>query len=274
MHCFSLTTAAARCENPLHPRGRKGAAPNPYTVSHEEVSAMATATATRPRTVKPPRVKDQPLFIGGKWQDSVSGKTFPTINPATGETICQVAEGDKADIDLAVKAARKAFEEGPWPKMNASERGRLLHKLADLIESNKEELAALESLDNGKPLRDSLNADLPLTIKCYRYYAGWADKVHGKTIPVEGPYFCYTRHEPLGVVGQIIPWNFPLLMQAWKWGPALATGCTVVLKPAEQTPLTALRVAALAEEAGFPDGVLNVVPGYGHTAGAAITAHR
>jgi aldehyde dehydrogenase (NAD+) len=234
---------------------------------------MATATAPKARSLKPPKVKDQPLLIGGKWVDSVSGKTFPTMNPATGEVICQVAEGDKADIDLAVKTARKAFEEGPWPKMAASERGRLLHKLADLIEKNIEELAALESLDNGKPYRDSLSADLPLTIKCYRYYAGWADKIHGKTIPVEGNFFCYTRHEPLGVVGQIIPWNFPLLMQAWKWGPALATGCTVVLKPAEQTPLTALRVAALAQEAGIPDGVLNVVPGYGPTAGAALSGH-
>jgi aldehyde dehydrogenase (NAD+) len=235
---------------------------------------VATATATKtPRPVKAPQVKDQPLFIGGKWQDSVSGKTFATVNPATGEAICQVAEGDKADIDLAVKAARKAFQEGPWPKMSASERGRLLGKLADLIEQNKEELAALESLDNGKPLRDALAADLPLTIKCYRYYAGWADKIHGKTIPVEGPYFCYTKHEPVGVVGQIIPWNFPLLMQAWKWGPALAMGCTMVLKPAEQTPLTALRVAQLAQDAGFPDGVINVVPGFGPTAGAALSGH-
>src|SRR5579872_1805460 len=235
---------------------------------------MATATATKaPRATKRPQVKDQPLLIGGKWTDSVSGKTFETVNPATGEVICQVAEGDKADIDLAVKAARKAFEEGPWPKMNASERGRLLNKLADLVEKNREELAGLESLDNGKPYRDALAADLPLTIKCYRYYAGWADKNHGKTIPVEGNYFCYTRHEPVGVVGQIIPWNFPLLMQAWKWGPALATGNTVVLKPAEQTPLTALRVAALAQEAGIPDGVLNVVPGYGPTAGAALSGH-
>jgi aldehyde dehydrogenase (NAD+) len=235
---------------------------------------MSTATAVKARTVKPPQVKQQqPLFIGGRWLDSASGKTFPTVNPATGETICQVAEGDKADIDLAVKAARKAFEEGPWPSTSASERGRLLNRLADLIEKNKEELAALESLDNGKPYRDAMAADLPLTIKCYRYYAGWADKIHGKTIPVDGPYFCYTKHEPVGVVGQIIPWNFPLLMQAWKWGPALATGCTVVLKPAEQTPLTALRVAALAQEAGIPDGVLNVVPGYGPTAGAALSGH-
>ncbi len=236
---------------------------------------MTTATAGKAsRTVKPPKVKpQQPLFINGRWQDSVSGKTFQTFNPATGEPICQVAEGDKADIDLAVTAARKAFEDGPWPRMSASERGRLLHKLADLIEQNREDLAALETLDNGKPLRDSLNADLPLTVKCYRYYAGWADKIQGKTIPVEGPFFCYTRHEPVGVVGQIIPWNFPLLMQAWKWGPALAAGCTVVLKPAEQTPLTALRVAELAQEAGFPDGVINVVPGFGPTAGAALSSH-
>jgi aldehyde dehydrogenase (NAD+) len=243
------------------------------TSPHKDAD-MATATAEKKRTtVKKPQVKDQPLFIGGKWLDSVSGKTFPTVDPATGETICQVAEGDKADIDLAVKAARKAFEDGPWPKLSAAERGRLLHKLADLIEENKHELAALEALDNGKPLTDALGADLPLTIKCYRYYAGWTDKIHGKTIPIEGPYFCYTKHEPIGVVGQIIPWNFPLLMQAWKWGPALATGCTVVLKPAEQTPLTALRVAALAQEAGIPDGVLNVVPGYGPTAGAALSGH-
>jgi aldehyde dehydrogenase (NAD+) len=239
-----------------------------------EDTSMATATVEKKgRTAKPPKVKDQPFFIGGKWLDSVSGKTFPTLNPATGETICQVAEGDKADVDLAVKAARKAFEDGPWPKMNASERGRLLNKLADLLEKNQGELAVLESLDNGKPYRDSFAIDLPMTIKCYRYYAGWADKIHGKTIPVEGNYFCYTRHEPVGVVGQIIPWNFPLLMQAWKWGPALAAGCTIVLKPAEQTPLTALRVAALAQEAGFPAGVVNVVPGYGPTAGAAVSSH-
>ena len=157
--------------------------------------------------------------------------------------------------------------------MSASERGRLIYKLADLIESHQEELAALESLDNGKPYRDSMAADLPLTIKCYRYYAGWADKIVGKTIPVDGDFTCFTRHEPVGVVGQISPWNFPLLMQAWKWGPALASGCTLVLKPAEQTPLTALRVAQLAQEAGFPNGVINVVPGFGPTAGAALTRH-
>jgi aldehyde dehydrogenase (NAD+) len=234
---------------------------------------MATVTARKRSAPKLPKVKERKLFIDGKWRESVSGKTFPTINPATGETICQVAEGDKADVDRAVKAARRAFEEGPWPRMNASERGRLLNKLADLLEQHQEELAAVETLDNGKPYQDSFNVDLPLTIKCYRYYAGWADKNHGKTIPVDGNYFCYTRHEPVGVVGQIIPWNFPLLMQAWKWGPALATGCTIVLKPAEQTPLSALRVTELAQEAGFPDGVINVIPGYGPTAGAAISGH-
>jgi aldehyde dehydrogenase (NAD+) len=234
---------------------------------------MATATQEKTRTIKPPKVKDQPLLINGRWQDSVSGKTFETLNPTTGDVICNVAEGDKADVNLAVAAARKAFESGPWPKMSGAERGRLLNKLADLIEQNKEELAQLESLDNGKPYAVALAADLPLTIKCYRYYAGWADKNHGQTIPVEGNFFCYTRHEPVGVVGQIIPWNFPLLMQAWKWGPALAMGCTMVLKPAEQTPLTALRVAMLAQEAGFPDGVINVIPGFGPTAGAALSGH-
>lgn len=220
----------------------------------------------------PPKVANQKLFINGKWVDAVSGRTFPTLNPATGQVICHVAEADKADVDLAVKAARKALE-GPWGKMNASDRARLIHKLADAIESKTEELAALETLDNGKPIADSLAADLPLTIKCYRYYAGWADKITGKTIPIDGNYFCYTRHEPIGVVGQIIPWNFPLLMQAWKWGPALACGNTIVLKPAEQTPLTALRIAQIAQEVGFPDGVVNVVPGYGPTAGAAVSGH-
>ena len=222
---------------------------------------------------RPAKVADQLLLIDGKWRPSVSGKTFETVDPATNQVICRVAEGDAADIDLAVAAARRAFDSGPWSRMSGSERGRLIYKLADLVEKHQEELAALESLDNGKPYRDSIAADLPLTIKCYRYYAGWADKMVGKTIPVDGPYSCFTRHEPVGVVGQIIPWNFPLLMQAWKWGPALASGCTVVLKPAEQTPLSAARVAQLALEAGFPDGVINVVPGFGPTAGAALTRH-
>src|SRR5271154_5118829 len=213
------------------------------------------------------------LLINNRWVPSESGKTFATINPSTGEEICQVAEADAADVNKAVKAARAAFEHGPWRKMAASERGRLLNRLADLIEKHADELARLESWDNGKPFTIAKAVDVAASAGCYRYFAGWADKIHGKTIPIDGPYFCYTRHEPVGVVGQIIPWNFPLLMQAWKWGPALATGCTVVLKPAEQTPLTALRVAALAQEAGIPDGVLNVVPGFGPTAGAALSGH-
>ncbi len=228
---------------------------------------------TTAKTITPPKVTDKKMLIGGKWVDSVSGKTFETINPATGDTICRVAEGDRADMDLAVEAARRALESKPWATMSAAERGRVLYKLADLIEANLDELAALETLDNGKTISDSISLDLPGTVAVYRYYAGWADKIHGKTIPVNGPFTAHTRHEPVGVVGQIIPWNFPLEMQAWKWAPALACGCTVILKPAEQTPLTALRVAELAMEAGFPDGVVNVIPGYGPTAGAAIASH-
>ncbi len=213
------------------------------------------------------------LLINNKWTNSKSGKTFPTFNPATGEEICQVAEADAADVDEAVKAARHAFEKGPWRKMSGAQRGLLMNRLADLIEKHADELARLESLDNGKPYSVAKAADVPLTIACYRYYAGWADKIQGKTIPVGGNYFTYTRHEPVGVVGQIIPWNFPLLMQAWKLGPALATGNTILLKPAEQTPLTALRVGELILEAGFPEGVVNMLPGYGPTAGAAISHH-
>jgi len=233
---------------------------------------MAAAAPVKSK-IAPPAVSMQKMLINGEWVDSASGKTFDTINPATGDVICKVAEGDKADVDQAVKAARRAFESGPWPRMTASERGRLINKLADAMEKNLGELAALESLDNGKPIGDATAADLPLAIACFRYYAGWADKIYGQTIPFSPDFFCYTRHEPVGVVGQIIPWNFPLLMQAWKWGPALACGNTVVLKPAEQTPLTALRVAQLAQEVGFPKGVINVVPGFGPTAGAALSGH-
>lgn len=234
---------------------------------------MTMTIATARAAIRPANLSNQQMLIDGRWVSSTSGKTFETTDPSTGKVICHIAEGDKPDIDLAVAAARRAFDSGPWRRMSASERGRIMYKLADLIESHKEELAALESLDNGKPYLDALNADLPLTIKAFRYYAGWADKIQGKTIPIDGDYFCYTRHEPVGVVGQIIPWNFPLLMLAWKWGPALATGCTMVLKPAEQTPLSALRVAQLALEAGIPNGVINVVPGFGPTAGAALTSH-
>src|SRR5580658_5829952 len=231
------------------------------------------ATATKTRRNKAATSHQTKMLIDGKWRDSKSGKTFETINPATEEVITEVAEGDAADIDLAVKAARKAFDSGPWRKMDARDRGRLMYKLADLIESHIDELAELETLDNGKPIGESRNADLPLVIDCLRYYAGWADKIHGMTIPIRGHYHCYTKREPVGVVGQIIPWNFPMLMVAWKWGPALAAGCTVVMKPAEQTPLSCLRMGELALEAGYPEGVINIVPGYGETAGAALVAH-
>jgi aldehyde dehydrogenase (NAD+) len=224
----------------------------------------------------PPEVHITPsvtkLLINNRWVPSESGKTFATINPSTGEEICQVAEGDAADVDKAVKAARAAFE-GPWRKLRASERGRLLYRLADLIEANADELARLETLDNGKPLSIAKAVDVAKTVACYRYFAGWADKVQGKTIPIDGDFFCYTRHEPIGVVGQIIPWNYPMLMQSWKLAPALATGNTVVMKPAEQTPLSALRIGELLLEAGYPEGVVNILPGFGPTAGAAIASH-
>ncbi len=213
------------------------------------------------------------LYINGEWVESASGKTFETVNPATGEKLADVAEANAEDIDRAVLAAREAFDKGPWTKMSAAERSRLIYKLADLMEEHKLELAQLETLDNGKPIRETSNADIPLAIEHFRYYAGWTTKIVGQTIPVQGAYFNYTRHEPLGVVGQIIPWNFPLLMAAWKLGAALASGCTIVLKPAEQTPLSALYLAGLAEEAGFPKGVLNVVPGFGKTAGEPLVNH-
>ncbi|HKS68586.1 MAG TPA: aldehyde dehydrogenase family protein [Candidatus Acidoferrales bacterium] len=219
------------------------------------------------------------ILINGKWQESASGKTFPTFNPATGEVLSQVAEGDREDIDRAVKAARAAFETGPWSKMTPSERGRAIWRLADLLEKHLEEFAQIESLDNGKPLKVARAADVPLAVDLFRYMAGWATKIEGNTIPLSVPYtpgtkyLAYTVREPIGVVGQIIPWNFPLLMAAWKLGPALACGCTAVLKPAEQTPLSALRLGELFQEAGIPDGVVNIVAGYGETAGAALAAH-
>jgi aldehyde dehydrogenase (NAD+) len=234
--------------------------------------ATATATADKNRIVKPPVVKDQPLFIGGKFVDSVSGKTFAAINPATGATLCQVAYANQADVDLAVKAARKALESGPWSKMPAADRGRLMYKLADLVEQNASDLAALESLNSGKTINDA-RSDMQGVVNTLRYYAGWADKIEGRTVPVRGNFLSYTLRQPVGVIGQIIPWNFPLLMLAWKWGPALACGNTIVMKLAEQTPITGMRVAELALEAGFPDGVVNVLNGMGETTGAAIVAH-
>ena len=220
------------------------------------------------------------LFINGQWCDAASGRTFETPNPATGETLARIAEGGAEDIDRAVRAARKAFEEGPWSRMTPSERGRIIWRIGDLILQHVDELAELESLDNGKPFAVAQAADVPLAADLFHYMAGWATKIEGNTINISVPYMpganfhSYTLREPVGVVGQIIPWNFPLLMAAWKLGPALAAGNCVVLKPAEQTPLTALRLAELIAEAGMPDGVVNVVPGFGETAGAALSAHN
>ncbi len=219
------------------------------------------------------------LFIDGQWTEAASGRTFETPNPATGETLANVAEGDAEDINRAVRAARRAFDSGPWGRMTPSERGRLIWRIGDLILEHAEELAQLESLDNGKPVGVALAADVPLAADLFHYMAGWATKIEGNTIDISVPYMpganfhSYTLREPLGVVGQIIPWNFPLLMAAWKLGPALTTGNCVVLKPAEQTPLTALLLAQLIAEAGIPDGVVNVVTGFGETAGAALAAH-
>jgi aldehyde dehydrogenase (NAD+) len=230
---------------------------------------MAQATRKRPTA---PAIRETKLFIDNQWVDPVKGGTFDTYNPATGEVIAKVAEASAADVDRAVKAARRALESGPWAKMDAAERGRLLYKLSDLVEKNAEDLAALESLNCGKTIRDS-RSDMQGVVNTLRYYAGWADKIEGKTVPVRGNFLSYTLRQPVGVVGQIIPWNFPLLMLAWKWGPALACGNTVVMKPAEQTPLTALRLADLAREAGFPNGVVNIINGMGETTGAALVVH-
>jgi len=232
---------------------------------HEDVSSFLA----RPR----------PLWIGGRWVEAASGRSFETLDPASGEQLARVAEGDAEDIDRAVAAARRAFDGPAWGRITPAERGRLLMRLADAVETHADELAQLESLDNGKPVAVARGADVPLAADCLRYYAGWATKVEGETIPVSVPFapgarfFNYTLREPIGVVGQIIPWNFPLLMAAWKLGPALAAGCTVVLKPAEQTPLSALRLGELIQEVGFPDGVVNIVTGFGETAGAALAAH-
>jgi phenylacetaldehyde dehydrogenase len=240
------------------------------------------ATATAPATLPKAQgfvSRSHKMLINGKWVDAASGKTFDVFNPATGEVIAKVPSGDKADVNAAVKAARTAFESGPWHNMTVSDRGRLIWKLGDLIEKHTEELAQLECIDNGKPLTIARVADVPLAADLFRYMAGWATKIEGNTIPISVPYapgtkfFAYTVREPIGVVGQIIPWNFPLLMAAWKLGPALAAGCTVVLKPAEQTPLSALLLGELVNEARFPEGVVNIVTGLGETAGAALAAH-
>ncbi|MEQ9400505.1 MAG: aldehyde dehydrogenase family protein [Longimicrobiales bacterium] len=213
------------------------------------------------------------LWIANAWADADDGATFATTNPATGEVITQVAEAKAADVDKAVAAARAAMDGKAWGGMNAHKRSKLLWALADAIEANADELGALETADNGKPYFESRKVDLPSVVENFRYFAGMADKIHGDTIPVSGPFLNYTLREPVGVVGIITPWNFPLSLAAWKVAPALATGNAVVLKPAEQTPLTALRLGELAAEVGFPEGALNVVPGFGATAGAALVAH-
>jgi phenylacetaldehyde dehydrogenase len=221
---------------------------------------------------------DHKLLIDGDWVDAAAGETFETINPATEEVLTEVAYGRGEDIDRAVKAARRAFaDDSPWRRMNASDRGRLIWRIADLIEEHGDELAMLESLDNGKPVAIARAADVALAADLFRYMAGWPTKIEGTTVPISalpapGEYLAYTLREPVGVVGQIIPWNFPLLMAAWKLGPVLACGCTVVLKPAEQTPLSALRLGELLLDAGLPAGVVNIVTGFGDT-GAALAAH-
>ncbi|XP_029948229.1 retinal dehydrogenase 2 [Salarias fasciatus] len=245
----------------------------PGEVKSDPAALMASLQLT-PSPVPNPEIKFTKIFINNEWQDSISGKVFPTYNPATGEQISEVQEADKADVDKAVQAARQAFSLGSvWRKMDASGRGRLLFKLADLVERDSVYLATIESLNSGKPFLPTLFVDIQGTIKTLRYFAGYADKLHGTTIPIDGDYLTFTRYEPIGVCGQIIPWNFPLLMAAWKLGPALACGNTIVMKPAEQTPLTCLYIAALIKEAGFPPGVINILPGYGPTAGAAIASH-
>ena len=232
---------------------------------------------SRIATLKPTTAQPKPgkLFIGGEFCDAISGKTFPAINPATGETIVPIAEADAADVDRAVSAARKAFESKEWSTMTPSRRGQLIWKLGELIMANLQELSELETLDTGKPISESSKVDIPEAADCFFYYAGWATKINGETVPISrgGNCFAYTLREPIGVCGQIIPWNFPLQMLAWKVAPALACGNTVIVKPAEQTPLTALRFAELCVEAGIPAGVVNILTGFGETAGAALVAH-
>jgi phenylacetaldehyde dehydrogenase len=242
------------------------------TITAEQAVGMSEAVS---RWLSRPKQ----MLINNEWMDAAAGKTFEVVNPATGGMIAQVAEGTAVDIDRAVQAARRAFENPTWSRMKPSERGKLMWRLADLLEQHLDEFAELETLDNGKPVSVARAADVPLAADLFRYMAGWATKIEGNTIPISVPYapgaefHSYTLREPVGVVGQIIPWNFPLLMAAWKLGPALATGCTVVLKPAEQTPLSALRLGELIVEAGFPEGVVNIVPGFGETAGAALAVH-
>ncbi|OAY32605.1 benzaldehyde dehydrogenase, mitochondrial [Manihot esculenta] len=236
-------------------------------------STIAAATAAEEPIVPSVAVNYTRLLINGQFVDAASGKTFPTYDPRTGEVIAHVAEGDIEDVNRAVYAARKAFDEGPWPKMTAYERSRIMLRFADLLEKHNDEIATLETWDNGKPYEQAAKIEVPMVVRLFRYYAGWADKIHGLVVPADGQHHVQILHEPIGVAGQIIPWNFPLLMFAWKVGPALACGNTVVIKTAEQTPLTAIYAAKLLHEAGLPEGVLNVVSGFGPTAGAALANH-
>ncbi|XP_063345791.1 aldehyde dehydrogenase 1A1-like [Pelmatolapia mariae] len=241
---------------------------------HNSQNADGLETNALPTPIANPQIVYTKVFIGNEWHESCSGRKIPVYNPTTEKLLCEVDEADSDDVDKAVRSARAAFQMGsPWRSMDASDRGHLLNRLADLVERDRLLLATLEALNCGKVFLMAYFVDLMATIKTLRYYSGWADKIHGKTIPVDGEYFTYTRHEPIGVCGQIIPWNFPLMMFVWKIAPALCCGNTVVIKPAEQTPLSALHMAALIKEAGFPPGVVNVLPGYGQTAGCAISHH-
>ncbi|XP_059432806.1 aldehyde dehydrogenase family 2 member C4-like [Corylus avellana] len=224
-------------------------------------------------SVKIPTIKFTKLFINGEFVDSISGKTFETIDPRTGDVIARIAEGDEEDIDLAVKAARDAFDHGPWPRLPGSERAKIMMKFADLIDQNVEELAALDTIDAGKLFSMGKAMDIPQVAATLRYYAGAADKIHGDVLKMSREFHAYTLREPIGVVGHIIPWNYPSTLLFMKISPALAAGCTMVVKPAEQTPLSALYYAHLAKLAGMPNGVLNVVTGFGPTAGAAVSTH-
>jgi acyl-CoA reductase-like NAD-dependent aldehyde dehydrogenase len=214
------------------------------------------------------------LFINGRWEEPACGRALDVINPATGELLTTVAEGDDADIDRAVSAARASFQSKAWRAMDPSQRERILWNIGDLLMKHREEIASIISRENGKTLREATGADIAPAADCFHYYAGWVRKIYGETIPVNGPFLNYTLREPVGVVGAIVPWNFPLQIAAWKVAPALACGCSVVLKPSELTPLNALKLAEISMEAGLPEGVLNVVTGYGETAGEALALHE
>ncbi|XP_073001151.1 aldehyde dehydrogenase family 2 member B7, mitochondrial [Typha latifolia] len=260
--------ASPRASNPSLLRGGRASG-----LSSGILQRFSTAAAVEEPITPPVQVNYTQLLINGQFVDSASGRTFPTLDPRTGEVIAHVAEGDTEDINRAVIAARKAFDEGPWPRMTAYERSCILYRFADLIEKHNDEIAALETWDNGKPYEQAARIEVPMLARLMRYYAGWADKIHGLIVPADGPHHVQVLHEPIGVAGQIIPWNFPLLMYAWKVGPALACGNAIVLKTAEQTPLSALYVSKLLHEAGLPEGVLNVISGFGPTAGAALASH-